>query len=246
MKLISINIEGSQHLDLILPFIIKESPDVLCLQEVFKMDLHRFEELGYICHFHPLTIFATDGTRREHGIALCSKTEITNIDSLYYLDFETQLLVHNQENIPETVHYGLIRGDVMHNGISYSCATTHFTWTENGVAPSERQIQSLDRLSDYTTTAEPHLLCGDFNIPRHASPLYDRLAEHYTDNIPTEYTSSLDRTFHYLGQNSEKDLLFTSFMVDYMFTQAPYKASDVRLEFGLSDHAAVIATISKE
>jgi endonuclease/exonuclease/phosphatase family metal-dependent hydrolase len=187
-----------------------------------------------------------DGESREHGIALCSKTEITNSDSMYYLDFETTLPTHDPRNIPASVHYGLLCGDIAHDGVTYTCATTHFTWTENGLIPSPQQIQSLERLNAFATDSKPHLLCGDFNIPRHQNSLYDSLVGQYKDNIPPHYTSSLDKTFHRLGQNPEKDFMFTSLMVDYVFTKPPYKASDVRLEFGLSDHAAIVATISKE
>ena len=246
MKLISSNIEGSKHLDRILPFIIKESPDVLCLQEVFKMDLHHFEKLGYKCHFLPLTIFMRDGESREHGIALCSKTEITNSDSMYYLDFETTLPTHDPKNIPETVHYGLLHGNIMCGDDTFLCATTHFTWTAHGSRPSLAQTESLTRLFNYTDALKSHVLCGDFNIPRHESVLYTQLAEHYSDNVPLQYTSSLDKNIHHLGKDSEKDFLFSSFMVDYVFTKPPYKATDVRLEFGLSDHAAIVATISRE
>ena len=100
MKLISLNIEGSKHLERIIPFITKESPDVLCLQEVFKADLHLFEKLGYTCHFLPLTIFMINENPQEHGVALCSKTRITDVKSIYYLDFETVLPLHDPKDIP--------------------------------------------------------------------------------------------------------------------------------------------------
>jgi endonuclease/exonuclease/phosphatase family metal-dependent hydrolase len=50
---------------------------------------------------------------------------------------------------------------------------------------------------------------------------------------------------HRIGHLPEKQNLFTDYMVDYVFTQAPYTAHDVELVFDLSDHAAVVATISK-
>ena len=67
----------------------------------------------------------------------------------------------------------------------------------------------------------------------------------YTDTIPANYTSSLDKTLHRKGDDPSRAHLFTDFMVDYLFTKPDYQASDVRLEFGISDHAAVVATISK-
>lgn len=35
-------------------------------------------------------------------------------------------------------------------------------------------------------------------------------------------------------------------MVDYIFTQPPYDVKNVKLVFGVSDHAAIIADISIE
>ena len=89
-------------------------------------------------------------------------------------------------------------------------------------------------------------MCGDFNIPRHYNPLYDELTKYYVDNIPLSYISSLDPTLHYAGSHPDKKMLFDSYMVDYIFTQTPYTATDVRLEFSISDHAGVVAHISKE
>jgi hypothetical protein len=34
-------------------------------------------------------------------------------------------------------------------------------------------------------------------------------------------------------------------MVDYLFSQSPYQVKDVHLAFSLSDHAAVVAEISR-
>lgn len=40
--------------------------------------------------------------------------------------------------------------------------------------------------------------------------------------------------------------IFEEYMVDYIFTQSPYWADNVKLKFGVSDHAAVIAEINVE
>ena len=83
------------------------------------------------------------------------------------------------------------------------------------------------------------------NIPRHHNFLYEKFLEQYKDNIPAEYKSSLDKSMHLFGNDSEKNVLFTDYMVDYIFSQAPYRVQNVRLEFGISDHAAVIADVFK-
>ena len=90
---------------------------------------------------------------------------------------------------------------------------------------------------------DPHVFCGDFNIPRGHNVLYETLTTRYTDSVPATYASSLDKNIHRKGDDISRAHLFTSFMVDYVFTQKPYQAENVRLEFGISDHAAVVADV---
>jgi hypothetical protein len=63
--------------------------------------------------------------------------------------------------------------------------------------------------------------------------------------VPAHYRSSLDNNLHRLAEKPELAHLFTDYMVDYLLVQPPYHAHDVRLEFGVSDHAAIIATLSR-
>lgn len=147
------------------------------------------------------------------------------------------------QSISEIKH-GVLYADILCNDGLFKIATTHFTWTPQGEAPSEEQVLSMKAFLEKMQNMEPHIICGDFNIPRTENVLYGELTKHYTDAVPATYASSLDPSLHTLGNTPEKRHLFESFMVDYVFTQPPYTASDVRLEFGLSDHAAVVATIT--
>jgi len=81
------------------------------------------------------------------------------------------------------------------------------------------------------------------NTPRGINPSYPDLVAHYTDHIPPAYTSSLDRALHRLGTNPEKTQLFDSFMVDYLLSTPEFITNDVRLQFGLSDHAGIVAEV---
>jgi endonuclease/exonuclease/phosphatase family metal-dependent hydrolase len=140
---------------------------------------------------------------------------------------------------------GLLGVRTIVNDAEYLVYTTHFTWTEDGETPSQEQIESMNALLTHTQTLEPHLLCGDFNIPRNINYLYKNLVGEYVDNIPAQYVSSLDKDLHRLKDNMEKKRVLDTFMVDYVFSQHPYKVSDVRLEFDLSDHAAVVGTVTR-
>ncbi len=246
MKLISINIEGSMHLERVLPFIATESPDIFCLQEVYEKDLSLFAELGYTTHFLPLTQRMNHSTLDTEGIALCSREMPVHVASHIYNGDATVIPTFDSARIIDTFNNGVLHGEFSHNGDTFIIATTHFTWNPHGNIASPEQTKSLERLLAYTATLPSHIICGDFNIPRNHNPLYDELVKKYADTIPTTYTSSLDKTLHRHGADADKDILFSSFMVDYIFTQPSYRASDVRLVFGTSDHAGVVGTVTKE
>ncbi len=48
-----------------------------------------------------------------------------------------------------------------------------------------------------------------------------------------------------LNVERSKHLELADKMVDGLFTTPAYRASDVRLQFGVSDHVAIVATIEK-
>ncbi len=68
------------------------------------------------------------------------------------------------------------------------------------------------------------------------------LAPKYKDNIPSHYKTSIDAALHRAGKERPEGL--ADKMVDGLFTTPGYTAVDVRLQFGVSDHAAIVATIS--
>lgn len=245
MKLITINIERDKHLSRVLPFITKEQPDVICVQEMFEPHLTLFEAEGYTCSFLPVTMHPLDGISTVEGIAICSKTTTAQFKSFLYHPASETLQTFDVRRISETNRRGVVLASIVNDDNEYIIGNTHFTWTPQGETPNEAQQEHLPKLLDVLSTEEAHILCGDFNIPRNQSPLYDTLIKTYTDNIPLKYTSSLDRNLHRLGNVPELNKLFESFMVDYVFSKPPYVVTDVRLEFGISDHAAVVATVTK-
>jgi exonuclease III len=243
MKLLSINIEGSKHLDAVLHFIEEEQADVVCLQEVQQHTLHLFAECGYETNFLPLTQRAIENKVAIEGVAICSRFPLKNTGHYIYHGDQTTVPVFDDAHIIKAYRNAILHGEVMHNGNTYTIATTHFTWNPDGSIASEEQIESMRKLRAYTETLPAHIICGDFNIPRNYNSLYSELLKSYKDEIPLKYTSSLDKVIHRHGGDADKEILFSSFMVDYIFTQAPYIARDVRLVFGLSDHAGVVGNI---
>jgi endonuclease/exonuclease/phosphatase family metal-dependent hydrolase len=246
MKLVSVNIEDRKHLTRVLPFIEKELPDIICLQEVLAPDIKHFEALGYTGYFLPMTQLPLNDTYVECGIAICTRLPHTEPWSFYYHKIEGETPLFNKdttENIRRTMNRCVLGLHIAVGEHTFNIATTHFTWTPNGLISPE-QIADLEVLASHPLLEGPHILCGDFNVPREQNSLYQKLTALYSDNIPFSYISSLDRNLHRHGKDADKQILFDSFMVDYIFSQPPYIVSDVRLEFGLSDHAAVVGTVS--
>lgn len=246
MKIVSVNIERERHLHLVLPFIEREEPNVLCLQEVCENNLNLFANLGYTGEFLPETIHLIDGVPVPNGTALLARSPFLDFQSYYYHGSKEDVCDLNGNDVVGTQQKAVLVADINIDGTPYKIGTTHFTWTPDGKTPNNAQIEDMEKFLSWTTALGPHIMCGDFNIPRHYNPLYERLLEHYTDNIPPSYSGSLDPNLHKLGKIPELKHLLDIYMVDYMFTQTPYKALNVRLEFGLSDHAGIVATIKKE
>lgn len=242
MKLISINIEGSKHVDTVRAFLLQELPDVICLQEA-QMDLHPFfEEHGYTFTALPHTLRTDDAHLDEpEGLILASRLPAV-FESFYFHMPEGGIQPFIKASWRDTCAYGVVLARIEHEGHTYTVGTTHFTWTPDG-QPNDEQDADLEVLLEKLHDIEPHVLCGDFNIPRLHNRNYERLREHYADAIPDAYKSSLDRTKHRCGSDPSKAIMFDEYMVDYLFMKEPYTATDVRLEFGISDHAAIVATI---
>ncbi len=247
MKLITVNIEGEKQLETVLPFISTELPDVLCIQEMCDVDVQKFEALGYTIKFVPATIRSTPTTHRTEGIALGvrNKTSLMLGTRIYHLiDPTGAIREFNRHDEDHGFNNPCLMADISYEGSDYRIGTTHFVWTPHGPTPTDTQHTAMKVLLNYMQNEHAHVLCGDFNIPRNLNPLYDVLVNEYTDAIPKKYTSSLDGSLHRLRDYPEHRDIFTSYMVDYVFTKAPFFATDVRLVFGVSDHAAVVATIN--
>ena len=219
--------------------------DVLCLQEVFVSMVPLIESIGYTVSFVPFSLKSSDNKYEECGIAIATKTSHVSHKQYCYHKPSNTIVRFDREHIHETVANAVLVAEILNDGMPYTIATTHFTWTPNGNIPNDSQKADLPKFLSAIKKLPPHVMTGDFNIPRGHNELYPLLTEHYTDAVPTTYKSSLDKAFHRHKDEPELVHLFTDYMVDYIFTQTPYRAENVRLEFGASDHAAVIADISK-
>lgn len=234
--LISVNIQGSRNLDLVLPFLKKEMPDVLCVQELFEVDLPLFAEgLGMKTSlFVPVCLYSQDGPPKPWGIGLFSKLPARNVSEVFYSGSREDLMVHVQGDM-STRHGALAYGTFRKDGQDFTVGTLHFTWTPDGEA-DDLQRRDLETLFGILERFPEIIFCGDFNAPR-GREIFDAIAARYKDNIPGEYKTSIDGNIHRAGP--------LPYVVDGLFTTPQYVAENTRLVDGVSDHMAIVSRIRK-
>lgn len=244
MKIVSLNIECNKHYERFLPFLEKENPDVICLQEVLEEDLQFLVEklvnLNYIFKpFEYVTSSHPDYKKlygKKMGNVIFSKNIMNSGCSYYWGDESYSMMPFDEYDTKkdQLKNYVFVWADIKdESGEMFRCVTTHFPVTKEGEStPLQLEITApffakLDELGDF-------VLCGDFNAPR-GNETFRRIAEKYKDNIPAKYVTSLDQNLHRV-----KGIMF---MVDGLFTTNGYIAKDVSLIDGVSDHMAVVAEI---
>jgi endonuclease/exonuclease/phosphatase family metal-dependent hydrolase len=240
MKLISLNLEGKRHLNTALPFLETQSADAVCLMEAPEDMQQWLIEQGYFVTFAPMVIRTQDSQQFADGVILASKQEHSS-EIFYYHRSAAEVTHYEKNNKRATISHPVIFASIG----EFNLATTHFTWNPVGETADQNQTTDLKKLLEYLRTKPAHMLCGDFNIPRNYNVLYKEIIKQYTDTVPSSYESSLDADHHRARKDPDLQKLFTHFMVDYLFTQPPYAAFDVRLQFGVSDHAAVVTEITR-
>ncbi len=242
LKLISVNIEGSKHLQLVIPFIQSQNPDVVCMQEVVYEDMPFLEkELGMTGVFAPMAYgLIVNGPDSLMGVALFSKNPIQRVIKEYYVGSEDRLVHLEQnylslDNFHDMINRVVIFAEIVIGVDIYRVATTHFTWTPKGNV-TEYQLRDLKNLLAILEKNNDFVLTGDFNAPR-GLETFTLLSQKYKDNIPKEYTTSLDPVLHRVPG--------LPYMVDGLFTTPQYQAHNVKLQDGVSDHMAIISEIEK-
>lgn len=244
MKLITLNIEGTRHYDTVLELLRHQSADVLCLQEVPEEFVPEIEELGYQTSFALRCVKSQEGPEYQDGIVVATKVEHSAKTHYYYKYSDKPDDIFIEKIGRRSNHQPLLDVRVIVDGSEFNIVNTHFTWSVDGLI-NDAQQEDLASLLSYTQNLPPHLLCGDFNLPRIYNSLYKDIIHSYQDNIPDHVQSSLDPELHRIRNNPQDAHHVNDFMVDYVFSQPPYQVSDVELQYGVSDHAAVIAEVSK-
>lgn len=239
VKLISLNVEGDRHLrQRVLPFLKRENPDVVCLQEVFADNLELIKtELNMTGKFLPLMKVNTPNyclsTRGLWGLAILSKLPMSKIGHECYFGSETQIPQFNEKN-PNSPNRAILWAKIRKSDQEFWIVTTHFIWSDGGQTTA-LQREAYAKMTKILNRFPDLILTGDFNVPR-GEEIFGKLSWRYKDNIPPEVKTTIDNTLH--KAQSEINLV-----VDGLFTSSKYTASGVKVVAGVSDHLAVVGKI---
>jgi endonuclease/exonuclease/phosphatase family metal-dependent hydrolase len=244
MKLLSANIEGDLHLDRVVPFVAEQKPAIVCLQEVFEADLPLILGTNSKPGFLPMSIkIRKNGEPDAWGIAIATARSSVPVIREYYYRAPAETAGYDEKAKRKTISHGVIGIEVETEDGPVTVCTTHFTWTPDGL-PDVNQETDMVKLLQILRGQKPHLLCGDFNIPRKQNRLYGTLAANYTDHVPADIESSIFLPLHYVRNDPVKCAKLATLMVDYIFSSPhSYCVDAVALHGGVSDHFALTAGI---
>ncbi|TSC68774.1 MAG: endonuclease/exonuclease/phosphatase [Parcubacteria group bacterium Gr01-1014_56] len=249
IKLVSLNIERSRHVDLILPFLARVKPGVVCLMELMEHDIPAIAAVVGEHHvFEPMCYMEHKGEKPGlQGVAIFSRFPLKNIETHYYHGEKGVLHTFDGDNIAATNNHMLLIAEVDTGDAVYKFATTHFPVTPKGL-PDDVQRKSVKSLLKILKSQGEIVFCGDFNAARGGEIAAELIAE-YKDNVPPSYTMSLDVSFHRASAETlaanARAMGVPGQMVDYIFSTPGYSVTNLTMESGLSDHQALIATVSK-
>lgn len=241
LKLLSLNIEGDNHLDPVVQLVRREDPDLICFHEVYEIDVahfkHTFDMEGLFIASE--TILQKNSFRLpakgKIGTLILSKAPVISSHVDYYFGSESDLPELTDAN-GNAANRFLFWVEVEKDGQVYIVVTTHFTVTKGGTA-SQEQRENMKQILKLLDDKE-FIFCGDFNAPR-GGEIFGMLASKYTDNIPVEVKTTLDSKLHRAGPS------LPNLVVDGLFTSRAYRTTDVRVVCGVSDHCAIVAEIDQ-
>jgi endonuclease/exonuclease/phosphatase family metal-dependent hydrolase len=242
IKLVSVNIELEKHLDRVRAFLKKEKPDVICLQEVYELDLAEFaKEFAMKSAFGQMSLIGrgeyTKPPFAPYGVGILSALPMQEVRRAYYTGSEQEAKTREFQGNSQSDPHLLLIASVKKEDKSFTIGTTHFTWSADGES-DDAQKKDIQRLLAVAKEFPEIILAGDFNAPR-GRQTFDTISKQYTDNIPERYTTSIDSNLHRDGEKIRGKQL----MVDGLFSTKGYECCNVRLQSGVSDHMAIVAEV---
>lgn len=239
LKVYSLNIQQSKHLHRFPQYIQSLNPDVVFLQEVAEHDASAIADMlkMKLAQWVPMANISRPEEGYVWGLACYVATDAEVVSCTYepyvYLG-EANTLADSKNGVSNRYVQHLC---VSKEGDTFDLLQTHFTWSPHGVAISDQE-RDLQKLLEILSKKKGFALFGDSNLPRGVNHLWDVLSGLYVDNIPESVKTSLDPILHRVGH--------LQFMIDMCFTDGTYKAHDVAIQDGLSDHQGIFATIVRK
>ena len=232
LNIASVNIEQDRHFDRVMPFLKKQQPDVILLQEVLSKDIAYFENsLKMNSHYAALNNY-DDGT--QHGILTLSNYPLLKTQVAYYRGDGANLPLLKRGQ-PEKMARAILVTEIIKENQRYCLINTHFTWSPNG-QPSALQNEDINILMRLLSEIPEFVFCGDFNAPR-GTAIFDKIASKYKDNIPLHINTTIDKNLHKAGG--------LKLVVDGIFSTSAYQINSVEIVDSISDHCAILAKITK-
>lgn len=228
LKVITLNIECDRHLKKVIPFLKSESPDVVCLQEVFEYTVPTIKkELGLEGYFFPLDFikdFYESQKNQMRGILFLTNKCI--VDFSHFVYFCDEDIKSNYAASICTLEYKKEK---------YNVLNTHFIWTADGKQDA-RQIEAWAKLAKKLKIIKNFAFCGDFNTGRNWNKLFPEFCKVMKDNLPKEITNTLDTKHHRSSRLIR--------VVDNIFSSGNHVINNVRIVDDISDHVAIIGELS--
>ncbi len=240
MKLISLNVEKGKHFEKHKDYIIKENPDILCLQEVLKEDIEKYKKItkSEFAIFEPIINTKIKKENKEvkyiEGIAIFSKLPV--IFAGFHAIFDNNKIVQKSDSSLEDFFWKALVVKVLENKKEFTIVNIHGIVTERGEVVTEKQRRYFENLLKILENYKNIILTGDSNAPR-GIEIFDKIAKIYKDNIPQEYKTSIDNDIHRVGH------LNLRYVIDILFTDGNVKAENIFYKSGMSDHFALVADI---
>ncbi|HEY3381015.1 MAG TPA: exodeoxyribonuclease III [Vicinamibacterales bacterium] len=245
LKIATWNVNGIRAREAqVLDWLVREQPDVLCLQEIKaapdQIPASLIDMDGYWCHWH--------GGKGYSGVALLARKDTCPERPRFYhppFDFETRI-------VESTI------GDV----------TVSSVYVPNGGKDFPAKLRFLEAMDDYVRAAgdrgQALVLCGDLNITRTEMDVHPKERKpNAIGQLPEERAlleRILSRGLVDVGRalDPDNDQLFTwwppwrnmrqrniGWRLDYVLASRAVAAHAVRCpvyrEEGTSDHAPVVA-----
>jgi endonuclease/exonuclease/phosphatase family metal-dependent hydrolase len=236
LKLLTLNIEASRHRDRVHAALVQHRPDIACLQEVIDEDCPFFQSAGSYQCFYTRSVLWPDGANpaltRNWGLAILTRVPVEDSLVIGYSE-DDRVRVLDEPNAPRRKLLGM---QVRSGGHTYRIFTTHFTWSDAGTI-NELQRADFVRLQAALAPYPEYVLCGDFNAPR-GREMFALLENGLglTDQLPPDVATTIDGRYHRGGA--------LQLVVDTIFTTPAYSVSSIEVLEGLSDHKAILATLT--